>query len=114
MTIPAPAYESADSQAERTALAWSRTLVGLAALLGFMAVHAALGGAATALVVVLGSVAAAVLVLSSRVTRRTWVVATAALAGHRPAARPGAIAVMTVCATLIALASIILVLTDWR
>lgn len=102
------------SQPERTALAWSRTLIGLSAVIGFLAVHAAVGGAATVVTVVLGVGATVTLVTSSLVSRRTWLAATRAMAGEQPAGRPIPMAVMSAATVLVAVVSFVLVMRDWR
>lgn len=105
--------EQLESQAERTALAWSRTLIGLAGVTGFLAVHAALGASLPASVV-LGVIAAVILVCSSPVSRRTWAMTSAALAGDRPASRPVPVAVLSAVTVILATAAIVLVFLDWR
>ena len=109
MSTASPEPEGAASPAERTSLAWSRTLVGLGAVIGFIATHADLGDAATALIVALGVTALAVLAGSSLVAHRRLRHASAALLGQRPATAPVAVAAMTGAAVVVALACMLLV-----
>jgi hypothetical protein len=113
MSAPLPP-PIAGSQAERTALAWNRTLVALAAVIGFLAVHAALGGAAAFAVIALGCIAAATLAVGWLVARRTWQAAAQALDGDRGAARPVAMMTMSSVTVAVALAAMAIVLTEWR
>ena len=53
--------DSAGSQAERTALAWSRTIISMAAVVAFVAIHGGIEGAPLPAVVALTAVAGALL-----------------------------------------------------
>jgi uncharacterized membrane protein YidH (DUF202 family) len=113
MTDPV-SREDIASQPERTALAWSRTLIGLAGVVGFLAVHAALGGTSLPVSVTLFMLAAATLISSSKVSRRTWVIANAAMDGTRPASRPLSLALLSIATVVVASVSMTLVFLGWR
>ena len=102
------------SQAERTSLAWSRTLIGLSAMLGFLAVHAGLGGAPVASVVTLGVLATIALASTSVAPRRRLDSATKGLAGQGPATSPAPMAVLAAITVTLAAVSLVLVFQDWR
>lgn len=75
-------------QAERTAMAWSRTLLAMAALCAFIAVSAERSGAPVAVVIALGAAVPALLLATSIVPRRVWSRAQGAVARTGAAARP--------------------------
>lgn len=98
--------DAPNGQAERTSLAWSRTLLALSAVVAFISVHAAAldGSVAVALI---GVLAATVLAAStSALSRRVWLQSVAAMEGRTRAARP--FAVLSVSATVAALALLFL------
>jgi cytochrome c biogenesis protein ResB len=109
MTSDQPQLDSLGSQAERTALAWNRTLFAVAAVTAFIAIHvAAIDGRPAAAVIGL-PLALAVAVSASWVSRRVWARSMTALAGAARAVRPGSMAAasaVTVVLAVVALTTI--------
>ena len=95
------------SQAERTALAWNRTMVGLAAVIGLISVHAAITGGGRVVVIAIAAVAALVFILSPVVARRMFLEATTILRGDASTLRPSAM--VTLCATTTVLGAVALI-----
>jgi uncharacterized membrane protein YidH (DUF202 family) len=104
-------YDAPGDQAERTSLAWSRTLLALAALVAFVSVHAAALDGILAFAVVGVLVAAALAASTSLVARGVWRRSVAALGGQERAARP--MAVLSVSAACLVLAAISLSSITW-
>jgi len=101
------AREPTGSQAERTALAWNRTMVGLAAVIGLVAVHAAITGGGRIMVISVAALAALVFILSPLVARRMFVEASTVLRGGASTVRPSAM--LTLCAATTVLGLIALI-----
>ena len=94
------------SAAERTALAWSRTLLATAALCGFIAVSASRSDAPLPVVIALVGAIPILLLATSLVSRRVWARATSAMAGTARASSPAptlALAGLTSALSLVAL-----------
>lgn len=94
--------DSAGSQAERTALAWSRTIISMAAVVAFVAIHGGIEGAPLPAVVALTAVAGALLLAASATTRRIWSRAVEAMSGRRGAPNPVATATVAAASALVA------------
>ena len=105
----------AASQAERTALAWNRTMVGLAAVIGLISVHAAITGGGRIVVITIAAIAALVFILSPVVARRMFVEGSAILRGGTSTLRPTAMVTLCAAATALAVVALIAsVLPDGR
>jgi hypothetical protein len=104
-------YDAPGGQAERTSLAWSRTLLALAALIAFVSVHAAALDGILAFAGVGVLVAATLAASTSLVARRMWRRSVAALGGSERAANP--MALLAVSATCVVLAAISLSSITW-
>lgn len=111
MSVDQRPYDSTGSQAERTSLAWSRTLLALSALVAFVSVHAAAIGGLAVLAVIGILAAAALAVSSSVVTRRVWLRSVAALDDRGRIVRPSAVLMLS--ATAVALAAVSLSTIAW-
>jgi uncharacterized membrane protein YidH (DUF202 family) len=103
--------DTVGSQAERTSLAWSRTLLALAVVTAFIAVHAAAVDLAPAAAFAGVSIAVILAASASTISRRAWRRARAALDGRGAAAHPLALALVSAAGLL--LAAIALATIPW-
>jgi hypothetical protein len=102
MTSDRPQLDSLGSQAERTALAWNRTLFAVAAVTAFIAIHvAAIDGRPAAALIGL-PLALALAVSASWVSRRVWGRSMGALDGATRAVRPGSMAAASAVTVVLA------------
>ena len=107
--------EPTGSQAERTALAWNRTMIGLAAVIGLVSVHAAITGGGSVVAITIAVIAALVFILSPVVARRMFVEGSAILRGGTSTLRPTAMVTLCAAATALAVVALIAsVLPDGR
>jgi len=100
MTQPESPLDAPGSQAERTALAWSRTALSLAAVAGLVGIHAFIARPSAVTLVPAGLVAGALLLSASHLSRVVWRRAMDGLLGRGPAT-DGAITVSVAGATVL-------------
>jgi uncharacterized membrane protein YidH (DUF202 family) len=105
--VSIPSASPPASQAERTGLAWSRTVITTGALVAFLGIHAAMNNAPDGAVLVVLIVAGLLLVSSSVIGTRASQRASRALGGGARAPRPGAYAAMTAAAVLLSLVALV-------
>lgn len=97
-----------NTQAERTALAWNRTLLAFAGVIGVIAMHAAFHNQPAVLVAGIVTVAGALILLSWIASRRVWKRAAAALEGQRSSTSPLALLVLAGACLVVSLIGLLL------
>jgi len=98
-------------QPERTGLAWNRTLVVLAVAFGILGVHAYRDGLHIAITIVAGVAATIVLLISSPFTHLRTREARELIVGNFRMMSPLPLALLSVTATTLAVASFVLIMT---
>jgi hypothetical protein len=112
MSSPAGASDTAGGQAERTALAWTRTLITMAAVIALVAIHANVNDLPALAVVTVMVVSGGLLLSTSAVARRVWLRAMAGLEGRSATASARATAVVATTATAVGLWALLSILTS--
>ncbi len=107
MTQPQSPLDAPDSQAERTALAWSRTALSLAVVVGLVGIHAFVARPSAVTVVPAGLVAGALILSASRLSRLVWRRAMSGLLGRGPTTDAGITVSVAGATVLVALWAVV-------
>ncbi len=109
MTQPGDPLDAPGSQAERTALAWSRTALSVAAVVALVGVHAFVAHASAVTVIPAVAIAGGLLLAASPVSRRMGARAMNGLLGNGPTADPSVIVAAAAATVLVSLWAVVAV-----